>query len=56
MPGRITATDTILAMRMAHGSLRKFDPKKELVEHFHEHFEFYCMAKGIQDDNAVKKR
>ena len=43
-------------MRMGYGSLREFDPKKELVEDFHEHFKFYCMANGIRDDNAAKKK
>ena len=41
---------------MAHGSLREFDPKKKPVEDFHEHFEFYCVANGIHDDNTVKKK
>ena len=30
--------NTTLAMRIAHGSLREFDPKKESVEDFHERF------------------
>ena len=41
---------------MAHGILREFDPKKESVEDFNEHFEFYCVANGIRDDNAAKKK
>ena len=41
---------------MAHGSLCEFDLKKESIKDFHEHFEFYCVANGIQDDNAVKKK
>ena len=42
-----------LVTKMAHGSLREFDPKNESVEDFHEHFEFYCVANGIQDDNYM---
>ena len=41
---------------MAHGSLHEFDPKKESVEDFHDHFKFYCAANGIRDDNAAKKK
>ena len=41
---------------MAHGNLREFDPKKESVEDFHERFEFYCVANGIREDNAAKKK
>ena len=48
--------NTTLATRMAHGSLREFDPKKESVEDFHERFEFYCVANGIRDDNGTKKK
>ena len=40
---------------MEHGTLHKFDPKKESIEYFHEHFEFYCVANGIQGDNKNKK-
>ena len=43
-------------MRMMLGSLREFDPEKEPVEDFDEHFEFYYVAKGNHDDNAAKKR
>ena len=38
---------------MAHGSLCEFNLK---IKDFHEHFEFYCVANGIQDDNAAKKK
>ena len=41
---------------MAHGSLCEFDLKKESIKDFHEHFEFYCVANGIQDDNVAKKK
>jgi len=29
---------------MVYGSIREFDPHKELVEDFYERFEFYCVA------------
>ena len=41
---------------MMLGNLREFDPKKEPVEDFDEHFEFYYVAKGSHDDNAAKKK
>ena len=41
---------------MAHDSLCEFDLKKESIKDFHEHFEFYCVANGIQDGNAAKKK
>ena len=48
--------NTTLAMRMAHGSLQEFDPKKESVEDFHECFKFYCVVNGIQNDNETKNK
>ena len=48
--------NTTLTMRMVHGSLREFDPKKKSVEDFHKRFEFYCVANGIWDDNTAKKK
>ena len=41
---------TDLATRMAHGSLKEFDPKKESIEDFKERFEFYCLANNIKGD------
>ena len=35
---------------MAHGSLREYDPTKESIEDFKEHFEFYCTAKNIRGE------
>ena len=35
---------------MAHGSLREYDPTKESIQDFKEHFEFYCTAKNIRDE------
>ena len=34
-----------LTTRMAHGTLREFDPKKESIEDFRERFDFNCLAK-----------
>ena len=41
---------------MAHGNLREFDPKKELIEDFHERFDFYCLANNIHDNNEENLR
>lgn len=51
-----TYQNTTLAMRMAHGNLCKFDPKKESIEDFCKQFEFYCVANSVQGDNAEKKK
>ena len=37
-------------MRMAHGSLREFDPIKESIEDFKERFEFYCLANNFRGE------
>jgi len=43
---------------MAHQSIREFDPRKESLEDFYEHFEFYCVANNIgpgpEGDNHKK--
>ena len=46
-----------LAMRMAHGTLREFDSKKEAFKDFRQRFEFYCLANNIKDgDEAQRNR
>ena len=47
---------TDLATRMAHGSLKEFDPKKESIEDFKERFEFYCLANNIKGDGDHARR
>ena len=39
-----------LATRMAHSSLKEFDPTKESVEDFKEHFKFYCQANNVKGE------
>ena len=41
---------------MAHGSLREFDPTKESIEDFKEHFEFYCTANNIRGEGEHARR
>ena len=45
---------TILVTRMAHGSIHEFDPRKESVADFHEHFEFHCVANNIQSGEGTE--
>ena len=45
MHGRVATRNTTLATRMVHDSLREFDPKKELVEDFHERFQVLSLSK-----------
>ena len=45
-----------LVMRMALGNLQEFDTKKESVEDFYKHFEFFCVANNICGDNADRKK
>ena len=49
-------SDTTLSTRMAHETLHEFDPKKESIEDFVEHFKFYCVANSIRGDYADKKK
>ena len=45
-----------LATRMAHGSLREFDPKKKSIEDFRERFDFYCLVNNIRDNKENLRR
>ena len=38
---------------MAHGVLREFDPHKESIEDFQEHFNFYCLANKISGEEEA---
>ena len=39
---------------MAHGNIREFDPAKELVKDFQQHFEFYYLEKSIKADDEAQ--
>ena len=54
--GSIVLDNTTLATRMAHGTVREFDPKKESTKDFRERFGFYCVVNGIAGDNEDKKK
>ena len=41
---------TYLVKRMAHGSLKEFDPTKESIEDYKEHYEFYCLANNVKSE------
>ena len=38
---------------MVHGVLHEFDPSKESVEDFREHYEFYFLANNILGEGDV---
>ena len=41
-------------MRMAHCSIWEFDPAKELVNDFQQHFEFYCLVNSVKADDEAQ--
>ena len=54
---RLVLSIQYLATRMAHGTIREFDPQKESIEDFHVRFEFYCVANNLrpgEGDNRKK--
>ena len=37
----------------AYGMMHEFDPVKESIKDFHDHFDFYCLANNIQSDRTA---